>query len=91
VFAQHHWPVWGQAQAVGFIAEQRDMYRYLHDQTLRMMSHGMTPREIADALMMPSPLSRRWHTRGYHGAVGAQRQGDLQPLPAAATTAIPRP
>lgn len=69
VYAQHHWPVWGQERAATFVADQRDMYRYLHDQTLRLMNHGLTPREIAAELMMPNALSRRWHTRGYYGAV----------------------
>ncbi len=69
VYAQHHWPVWGQARAAEFVADQRDMYRYLHDQTLRLMNHGLTPREIAAELMMPNELSKRWHTRGYYGAV----------------------
>ena len=69
VYAQHHWPVWGQDRAAEFVADQRDMYRYLHDQTLRLMNHGLTPREIAAELMMPNELSKRWHTRGYYGAV----------------------
>ncbi len=68
-FAQHHWPVWGQARIARFLGEQRDVYRYLHDQTLRLMSHGYTPREIAEELMMPNELSKRWHARGYYGAV----------------------
>ena len=67
--AQHHWPTWGRERVRRFIAEQRDMYRYLHDQTIRLMNHGLTPREIAAELMMPSALSQRWHTRGYYGAV----------------------
>ena len=70
VFAQHHWPVWGREKVERYVAEQRDMYRFLHDQTLRLMSHGMTPREIAETLFMPSGLSKRWHARGYYGAVG---------------------
>ena len=69
VYAQHHWPVWGQARAAEFVADQRDMYRYLHDQTVRLMNHGLTPREIAAELMLPNALSQRWHTRGYYGAV----------------------
>ncbi len=69
-FAQHNWPVWGNEQVARYVGEQRDLYRFLHDQTLRMMGNGMTPREIAEALMMPSALSRRWHTRGYYGAIG---------------------
>lgn len=68
-YAQHHWPVWGTDRVAAFVADQRDMYRYLHDQTLRLMSHGYTPHEIADALMMPNALSKRWNTRGYYGAV----------------------
>lgn len=67
--AQHHWPTWGAARVAGFLTDQRDLYRYLHDQTLRMMSHGLTHREISDQLMMPTELSKRWHTRGYYGAV----------------------
>lgn len=70
VFAQHHWPVWGRDRIERFVSEQRDLYRFLHDQTLRLMSRGLTPREIAEALFMPTGLSRRWHARGYYGAVG---------------------
>jgi alkyl sulfatase BDS1-like metallo-beta-lactamase superfamily hydrolase len=67
--AQHHWPTWGNERVIGFLCEQRDLYQYLHDQTLRMMSHGLTPREISEKLMMPNELARRWHARGYYGAV----------------------
>ena len=69
VYAQHHWPVWGEGRIQEFVAGQRDLYRYLHDQTLRMMSHGMTPAEIGEALLMPNDLSRQWFARGYYGAV----------------------
>ncbi len=67
--AQHHWPCWGSAKVIEFLSEQRDLYRYLHDQTVRMMSHGLTSREISEQLMIPNALSRKWHTRGYYGAV----------------------
>jgi alkyl sulfatase BDS1-like metallo-beta-lactamase superfamily hydrolase len=69
VVVQHHWPVWGEERIREYIEGQRDMYRYLHDQTLRLMSHGMTPKEIAAELSMPSKLSKRWFARGYYGAV----------------------
>ena len=68
-FAQHHWPCWGTENVVQYLSEHRDMYRYLHDQTLRLMSHGLTSREIAEQLMMPSTLAKKWHTRGYYGAI----------------------
>ncbi len=51
---QHHWPVWGKARIGEYVAGQRDMYRYLHDQTLRLMSHGLTPNEIAEGFTMPA-------------------------------------
>ena len=69
VFAQHHWPVWGQDRIADFVGAQRDLYRYLHDQTLRLMSHGLTPKEIAAELSLPRGLSQQWSTRGYYGAV----------------------
>jgi alkyl sulfatase BDS1-like metallo-beta-lactamase superfamily hydrolase len=69
MIVQHHWPVWGKDRIREYVAGQRDMYRYLHDQTLRLMSHGLTPKEIADQLMMPTELSRQWFARGYYGAV----------------------
>ena len=69
VFAQHHWPTWGTGNVKRFLAEQRDLYRYLHDQTVRLMSHGMKASEIAEALLLPPSLGQRWHTRGYYGTV----------------------
>ena len=69
LIVQHHWPVWGSERIAQYVAGQRDMYRYLHDQTLRLMSHGRTPREIAEELMLPSALSKQWFARGYYGAV----------------------
>jgi len=69
VLAQHHWPVWGTARIAEYVAGQRDLYRYLHDQTLRLMSQGLTPAEIGEQLIMPNPLSRQWYARGYYGAV----------------------
>lgn len=69
VLAQHHWPVWGRERITEFVAGQRDLYRYLHDQTLRLASHGLTPREIGEELLLPNRLSRQWFARGYYGAV----------------------
>lgn len=69
VFAQHHWPTWGSENVKRFLAEQRDLYRYLHDQTVRLMSHGMKPAEIAEVMTLPQGLAQRWHTRGYYGTV----------------------
>ena len=69
VLAQHHWPTWGNERACTFLAEQRDLYRLLHDQTVRLMSHGLKAAEIAEGLQLPETLTRRWHGRGYYGTV----------------------
>ena len=69
VFASHHWPTWGRERAVEFLASQRDMYQYLHDQTLRMINQGFTGAEIAEVLAMPPALEAQWHTHGYYGSV----------------------
>ncbi|MFE6307665.1 alkyl/aryl-sulfatase [Nocardiopsis sp. NPDC057823] len=69
VFASHHWPTWGTEDIRGFLTEQRDMYAYLHDQTLRMMNKGSTGIEIAEELPLPPGLERAWSTRGYYGSV----------------------
>ncbi len=69
VFASHHWPTWGRDRAVEFLAMQRDMYAYLHDQTLRMMNLGYVGSEIAEMLEMPPALAEQWHTHGYYGSI----------------------
>jgi alkyl sulfatase BDS1-like metallo-beta-lactamase superfamily hydrolase len=69
VFASHHWPVWGNARARAFLASQRDTYRYLHDQTLRLANQGATPEEIAEALELPPALRATFSSRGYYGTV----------------------
>lgn len=69
VYAQHQWPVWGAERIAEFVGGQRDMYRFLHDQTLRLASHGLTPTEIGERLLLPNRLSRQWFARGYYGAV----------------------
>ncbi|MBB3086301.1 alkyl/aryl-sulfatase [Geodermatophilus sabuli] len=69
VFASHHWPTWGSERAVEFLALQRDLYAYLHDQTLRMLNQGLTGAEIAEAMVLPPALERAWCARGYYGSV----------------------
>ncbi len=69
VFASHHWPTWGRDRIVEFLSLQRDMYAYLHDQTLRLLNKGYTGVEIAEMFQMPPALERAWHTHGYYGSV----------------------
>lgn len=69
MFAQHNWPRWGKARIVEHLARHRDMYRYLHDQTLRLANRGLTPTEIAAEVRLPPALERTWSCRGYYGTV----------------------
>jgi alkyl sulfatase BDS1-like metallo-beta-lactamase superfamily hydrolase len=66
---QHQWPVWGNARVRTNLADHRDLYKYIHDQTLRMMNAGMAPREIADTLKLPPDLERDWAVHPYYGAL----------------------
>jgi alkyl sulfatase BDS1-like metallo-beta-lactamase superfamily hydrolase len=66
-FGSHHWPIWGNAAIVDFLEKQRDTYKYLHDQTLRMANGGMTAGEIAAAIELPESLRTAFASRGYYG------------------------
>jgi alkyl sulfatase BDS1-like metallo-beta-lactamase superfamily hydrolase len=69
LFASHHWPTWGQPQIKQFLTQQRDLYAYLHDQTLRLLNQGYTGIEIAEMIQLPPALDKTWNTRGYYGSV----------------------
>jgi alkyl sulfatase BDS1-like metallo-beta-lactamase superfamily hydrolase len=61
--------VWGNGRLMDYLAKQRDTYKYLHDQTLRLMNHGLKAAEIAERLTLPKSLEREWHVRGYYGTL----------------------
>lgn len=65
----HNWPVFGQANVEKFLSQQRDGLRFMHDQTLRLMSHGYVSSEIANKIEFPPSLARLWHLRGYYGSL----------------------
>jgi alkyl sulfatase BDS1-like metallo-beta-lactamase superfamily hydrolase len=68
-FASHHWPTWGTGRIVEYLSLQRDLYAYLHDQTLRLMNKGLNGAEAAEVLDLPPALEQAWHTHGYYGSV----------------------
>lgn len=97
VIAQHHWPMWDNARIVSFLKKQRDLYKFIHDQTVRLLNHGLTPTEIAEQLKLPPSLSNDWASRGYYGTLSHNAKAvyqfylgwydanpaDLNPLPRA--------
>jgi alkyl sulfatase BDS1-like metallo-beta-lactamase superfamily hydrolase len=97
VIAQHHWPMWGNARIVAFLRKQRDLYKFMHDQSVRLLNHGLTPTEIAERLKLPASLAGDWSSRGYYGTLSHNAKAvyqfylgwynanpaDLNPLPRA--------
>ncbi|MCI2956624.1 MBL fold metallo-hydrolase [Agromyces atrinae] len=69
VFASHHWPTWGADDIVRFLSTQRDLYAYLHDQTLRYLNRGYTGAEIAELIELPPAIENAWNARGYYGSI----------------------
>lgn len=69
MFAQHHWPTFGNAEVVKLIKSQRDLFRYINDETLRLANRGLTKVEIAEQLKLPKGLDDVWANRGYYGSL----------------------
>lgn len=69
VFAQHGWPRWGTADVTAYLENQRDLYKYIHDQSLRLANHGLTMTEIAEELRLPASLDQQWYNRGFYSTV----------------------
>lgn len=68
-FQSHHWPVWGNTKIVDYWKKQRDVYKYLHDQSVNLMNKGYNGAEIAEMIKLPPELDQAWHTRGYYGTL----------------------
>nr|WP_316641488.1 alkyl sulfatase dimerization domain-containing protein [uncultured Roseateles sp.] len=66
-FGQHNWPIWGRERIAAFITQHRDVYKYTHDQTVRLINAGLTPREIAEQIRLPPSLQAHFGARGYYG------------------------
>lgn len=69
VFAQHHWPKWGQERIIDYLEKQRDMFKYIHDQSLRLANQGFTRTEVGEMIRMPDSLAKEWYNRGYYGSL----------------------
>lgn len=95
IIAQHNWPVWGPERIQSYLRKHRDIYKFIHDQSVRLLNHGYTPAEIAETLRMPASLASEWSVRGYYGTLSHNAKAiyqrylgwydanpaNLQPLP----------
>jgi len=78
LIAQHHWPTWGSDRVIEFLAKQRDLYKFIHDQTVRLFNHGHLPAEIAETLKLPPSLAKQWYSRGYYGTLSQNAKAVYQ-------------
>jgi alkyl sulfatase BDS1-like metallo-beta-lactamase superfamily hydrolase len=99
LFASHHWPRWGSDDVRDYLEKQRDSYRYVHDQTMRLANHGLTMDEIAEELSLPDTLASAFYNRDYYGTISHNAKAvyqrylgwfdgnpaNLHPLPPAAS------
>ncbi|WP_236054025.1 alkyl/aryl-sulfatase [Pseudomonas arcuscaelestis] len=69
MYAMHHWPVWGNKEVKDQLSSQRDMYRYINDETLRLANKGYTMTEIAEQVKLPKSIANRFSNRGYYGSL----------------------
>lgn len=69
MFTSHFWPRWGEAEIADYLVKHRDAYRYLHNETVRLMNEGLTGEEIAERIELPPVLAREWYNHGYYGTM----------------------
>ena len=78
LIAQHQWPVRGNERVVTLLKQHRDMYKFIHDQSLRLINLGYTPDEISETLRMPASLSQEFSTREYYGTLSVNAKAVYQ-------------
>ncbi len=68
-FQSHHWPIWGNVKVWDYWKKQRDLYKYIHDQSVNLMNKGYTGTEISNMIKLPPGIDKAWYNRGYYGTV----------------------
>jgi alkyl sulfatase BDS1-like metallo-beta-lactamase superfamily hydrolase len=67
LIAQHNWPVWGRERVRSMLRAQRDLYKYVHDQSVRLMNQGVPADEAAERIQLPASLADEWSVRPFYG------------------------
>ncbi len=78
MFASHHWPTWGSDEVARLLRNQRDRYRHVHDQTLRLANHGHTMHAIAEQLEDPAFANEDFGVRDYYGTLNHNSKAVFQ-------------
>ncbi|MBP1713311.1 MAG: hypothetical protein H6Q42_1514, partial [Deltaproteobacteria bacterium] len=69
LFNTHHWPRWGKERINHYLKNQRDLYKYIHDQTVHLINHGHTMMECAEMIQLPPSLAKEVYNRDFYGTV----------------------
>jgi alkyl sulfatase BDS1-like metallo-beta-lactamase superfamily hydrolase len=69
VVPSHTWPVYGHEKGITFLEKQRDLYKYVHDQTVHLANQGLNKDEIAEEIKLPAELAKEWYNRDFYGTV----------------------
>ncbi|XOV84427.1 MAG: alkyl/aryl-sulfatase [bacterium] len=69
LLASHHWPTWGSDNVQTALRNQRGLYRYVHDQTMRQANQGATMHEIAENIGEPHFAQTDFGVRDYYGTL----------------------
>ena len=77
-FGSHHWPIWGSDEVTTFWEGQRDLYRFIHDQTVRLANMGYTLHEIPEKLNMPDGIAKQFANRDYYGTLSHNSKSQYQ-------------
>lgn len=77
-FGSHHWPIWGADEVKPFWEGQRDLYRFIHDQTVRLANKGYTMHEIPENLNMPDGIAKEFANRDYYGTLSHNSKSQYQ-------------
>lgn len=78
LFSGHGWPTWETEKVIDFVSDQRDLYAFMHDQTVRLMNQGLTGTEIAEQLLLPPALQQSWPCQGFYGSLSHNVKGIYQ-------------
>jgi len=65
----HTRPIKGAAKIQEILTNYRDAIQFVHDQTIRLMNKGLTPREIAGQIHLPPHLARLPYLKEFYGTV----------------------
>lgn len=77
-FGSHHWPTWGKSDILELWTKQRDLYKFIHDETLYLANNGLTMNEIAEQIELPTSLSNFFANRGYYGTLSHNAKAQYQ-------------